>query len=103
MPDLQDSAVHRSRAVSLEKQTRAFFTRFAGTRQVPQGAPQLLQNPRVGGKNGHCAGAGFWLGLGQFIDRGVRFRTSRRRRGQLDVGRRVMPVRKICRYGDPVA
>jgi hypothetical protein len=49
MPDLQDSAVHRSRAVSLEKQTRAFFTRFAGTRQVPQGAPQLLQNPRVGG------------------------------------------------------
>jgi hypothetical protein len=84
MPDLQDSAEHRLRAVSLEKQTRAFFTRFAGRRQVPQSAPQVLQNPRVGRKNGHCAGAGFWLGLRQFIVWGAWLRTSRRRCGQLD-------------------
>jgi len=59
MPDLQDSSEDRSTAVLLEKQTRAFFTRFARMRQVSAPPRQLLQNLCVAEANGHCAGAGF--------------------------------------------
>jgi hypothetical protein len=59
MPDLQDSFEDRSTAAPLEKQTRAFFTRFGGTRQVSARSRQLLQNLCVARTNGHCAVAGF--------------------------------------------
>jgi hypothetical protein len=86
MPDLRDGIESHIKssgeAAPFEEQTRAFFTRFGSTRQVPRIPRHLLQNPGVGGANGDCAGAGFWLGLRQFIDWGMRLRTSRRRRGQ---------------------
>jgi hypothetical protein len=49
MPDLQASAEDRRTAVPLEKQTRAFFTRFGQTRQVSAPTRQLLQNLCVAG------------------------------------------------------
>jgi hypothetical protein len=101
MPDLQDSSEDRSTAVLLEKQTRATFTRSREARQVAGASRQLLQNPRVAGQNRHCARAGFWLGLGQFID--GKLAAEPRSEDTVHSLDRWVVRADLSRYGDPVA